>query len=381
MKKRILFIAKNIPTPKQRNNFVILSIAEKLSTTYDIDILYPKEIVPWGFHFLKKYRPLYNLKPWKVNGNYIQIKKYFRLPFNNFAFIFARKKIVKDKLTKASYELIHGHFLFPDGIFSFQFSQKWDIPYVVTVRESDLVLLRKVSKNSSTWKWAVLILEKSSAIHVLNLPAQQFLKKEFRRDSNIIPHGVDSTIIEDSMASTPDNSTINICVVGEAIPTKQIDWVIQSVKNYKGSQSIQLTIIGDGAQLEELKLLAKGFENITFLGKIPHQQVFTELRRSDIFALPSCKESFGLVYLEAAACKNAIIGFRGTGIYGVLEEDKEILYVSKYEEFENRVFELIENEDLRKKLSKNAFEKAKELTWDKVKQRYLEMYRSVCNQS
>ena len=374
LKRRILYIAKNIPIPTRRSNHVILNIAKKLETKCEIDILYPKEIVPWGVHFLSKYRPIYNLQPWSVDEKEVKILKYIRIPNDSIAFLFAKNNLFTKKELSSKYDLIHGHFVFPDGIFAYQYAQQWDISYVVTVRESDLTLLRKVKKNSSTWTWAVRVLKNACAIHVLNLASKNYLEKHFNLSSFLIPHGIEASIIQDVSEKSNDDSLIKISVVGEAIATKQIDWVIRAIHNYSGSKKISLTVIGEGKQLAKLKTLARNNSNIYFLGKIPQKEVFKHLSQSDIFALPSCKESFGLVYLEAAAHHNAIIGYKNTGIFGVFEEEKEIIYVNKYKDFEDKLFYLIENKDARIELSRSAFERVKQLTWEKVIEKYVKLY-------
>jgi len=374
LKKRILYIARNIPSPNQNENNVILNIAKKLSSEFEIDILYPKEIVPWGLHFYKKYKPLYNLQPWEWNGKTIQILKYVRLPNNANAFLFGSKYSNIEKIKFDDYDFIHGHFIFPDGIFTLELAIKWSLPYFITIRESDLDLLRKVSKTSSTWNWATKILKGATKIHVLNNASTNFTKEHFNLDTVLIPHGIGSSNIQENNHDN-NSSEIKISVIGAANPGKQIDWVVKAVMEYQGAKKTQLNVIGDGPQLNELKGMANQVPSINFLGKIPHADVFKYLTASDIFALPSRKESFGLVYLEAAATGNAIIGYKNTGIYGVLEEGKEIIYIDNYVDFKNALFNLIENGEQRKVMQKNAKDKAKELTWDKVIERYSKLYK------
>ena len=46
------------------------------------------------------------------------------------------------------------------------------------------------------------------------------------------------------------------------------------------------------------------------------------LKQSHIFLLVSCLETFGLVYLEAMASGNMVIGSRGEGIDGIIQHEK-----------------------------------------------------------
>ena len=63
-------------------------------------------------------------------------------------------------------------------------------------------------------------------------------------------------------------------------------------------------------------------DRITFLGRLSRIKVMEELKKSDIFALISDNETFGLVYLEALSAGNIVICKKGDGIDGILK-DKE----------------------------------------------------------
>lgn len=373
MKKRLLYIARNIPTPKQKSNNVILRIAHKLTKHFDIDFLFPKEIVPWGVHLLDKYKPLSNLSDWKVDNLTIKILKYIRLPIDSNAFIFSNTNQIN---LNHKYDLIHAHLIFPDGIFAYHYSHQFKIPYIITIRKSDVELLRRVRQSSHTWVLAKKILQNASSVLGLNLATISFIKDNFEIQGKLLPHGIDSSIIIKKASLIEDERTIKITVVAEAIATKQIDWVIQAVQNYDGDKPIQLTIIGDGKEMDNLKSLANNNPKIIFLGKVKHDTVLRELTDSHIFALPSCSESFGLVYLEAAARYNAIIGYRNTGIFGVLKEHEEILYIDNFIDFSTQLFRLIEDKTIRENLSSNAFEKVKSLTWAKIELQYLKIYNN-----
>jgi len=373
----ILFIAKNIPSPALKENKVIFTIAEHLSNTAKISFLYPHEYVPWGLHFLQKYRPYYNVQNWTHNDFNITAVPYVRLPFKGMAFKFFNsipKKALKafDKDT----ELIHAHFILPDGYLAYLLSQKYDKPYIVTVRKSDIALAKTLNKQSNDFKKIRLVLENAKAIFTLNGSQKAYLENTFNLPIQIIPHGIESSVFKQKTNTPKTDEHIHISTVGNAISLKNIEWVINAVKGYVGTKEVILHVVGDGPLISHYKELSKGHDNIKIYGRVPREQVLDIMDQSDIFALPSDNESFGLVYVEAAAKKNAIIGYKHQGVWGVFSED-EMKFIDNYGQFKNTLYQLIENAELRTSLAEASFQKAKELTWGKVIAKYIDNYKKI----
>ena len=176
------------------------------------------------------------------------------------------------------------------------------------------------------------------------------------------------------MATNKVDSPVVISVVSVLIRRKNIDWVIRAVKEYTGKQPVQLLIAGDGICMDELRRLAGDVPNIQFLGNINHDEVMNLLEKSHIFALPSVNETFGLVYLEAAAKYNAVVCHRSEGVDGLFEDGKEMMFCNGYNEFETILYRLIENPKEVNILANNGYEKVKNCTWENVRSMYMDIY-------
>ena len=90
-----------------------------------------------------------------------------------------------------------------------------------------------------------------------------------------------------------------------------------------GSDKVRLLLLGDGPERQPLEQLAKelGFgSRIQFRGFVDEAEKQALLRASDIFALPSLHEAFGLVYLEAMQAGLPIIATRPGGQEDFLED-------------------------------------------------------------
>ena len=82
--------------------------------------------------------------------------------------------------------------------------------------------------------------------------------------------------------------------VGRLIKLKRVDLLIEVFNKHP---ELELVVVGDGPEKEQLQL--KSNKNITFMGMINNTELPTIYRKSDVFILPSDKETWGLVVEEA----------------------------------------------------------------------------------
>ncbi|AZA10431.1 glycosyltransferase family 4 protein [Corynebacterium gerontici] len=84
----------------------------------------------------------------------------------------------------------------------------------------------------------------------------------------------------------------------------------------------QLRIVGDGPERAALErqALALGLDRVEFLGRLEREATLKVLEHADLFALPSVRESFGLVFLEAAMRGIPAVGCLGTGAEEIIRD-------------------------------------------------------------
>jgi len=90
----------------------------------------------------------------------------------------------------------------------------------------------------------------------------------------------------------------------------------------------RLRIIGRGNALADLQALVTSLgiqASVDFLGYADDQQMIAELRTCRLFALPSNKEGFGLVFIEAMSCGRPCLGARAGGAPEVITEQTGVL--------------------------------------------------------
>jgi len=96
--------------------------------------------------------------------------------------------------------------------------------------------------------------------------------------------------------------------VGRLIYYKGIEYAIEAMRGVEGS----LLLIGGGPLREDLERKARtcGVEGrVHFLGNVPDEEMNSHYLASDLFVFPSIarSEAFGIVQLEAMACRRPVI--------------------------------------------------------------------------
>ncbi len=137
---------------------------------------------------------------------------------------------------------------------------------------------------------------------------------EYEPKTFVAYSGIDEKLIVKKEWQKKDKYKVLACA--NLIARKNIDKVILECEKY---DNIELTIIGEGKERHKLESLSA---KPIFLGYLPHDKVLEEMRKSDIFLLPSRNETFGMVYLEAMASGCITVCTENDGIAGIIK-DKE----------------------------------------------------------
>ena len=104
---------------------------------------------------------------------------------------------------------------------------------------------------------------------------------------------------------------IIILNVGTLEDVKGQKYLIEAVLNMKNYEhNLYCIILGSGEAryaLERQINDTAGSEYIKLLGSVPHEDILFWMNACDIFILPSLRESFGIVQIEAMACGKPVI--------------------------------------------------------------------------
>lgn len=178
----------------------------------------------------------------------------------------------------------------------------------------------------------------------------------------------------------PENAVM-IISAGDLNINKNNHVVINALGILK-NPNLYYVLCGVGSEEDNLKNLAvrNGVkDNVIFLG---YRTDMPELMKiSDIFVMPSFREGVPRSLLEAMDMNKPCVGSRTRGIADLIEEEKGgyICGPKSPDEFASAIAKLANNQDLREAMGSFNHEKAKDYSYQIVRDEYLEIYGKELN--
>ena len=281
----------------------------------------------------------------KTNINRIVIPEYLTGQFFSpnllryYHSIFFRQRIrdtcqsLIDSIDLSSITIIHAHFLYTDGGVALHLYKKFSIPFICTIRNTDLNVYKKYRRDLDPFMHEI----PACAKHVVFLTPsykQKFLSdlppalsKVIDAKSVVISNGISpswlNTVSPRLSEITVKKPSIQALYVGDFSPNKNLVRLIRAIQLLRSSSfPISLTIVGGWSKKNNfvnslyLKfLMSRSWVN--YLGRIDdHDYLKTIYQNHDLFLMPSITETFGLVYLEALSQGLPVLCSKGQGIDG-----------------------------------------------------------------
>lgn len=311
-----------------------------------------------------------------------QLKKYHK--------VFYRRKInflfndLQRKYDLSGLDVTHATTLFSDGGLALLIKKKYHIPYVVTIRATDLSVFLKFRPD--LYFLAIEILKESSRIVFIS----DSLKRRFFGHYLIKKHkitlenkclikynGIDDFWLE-NLVEKKDNVPSKILYIGRLVPRKNVVNLATSILQLNANGlDCELHIVGNGGEDEDkIKEISKAnYPIITYHGAINDMvQLKKMYNNSHIFALPAHGETFGLVYIEALTQGLPILCCENEGVDGVFEMNiGEICKTGSVSDITNSLQKLIANY---KSYTLNKINFAL-FNWNLIAQDYLNLYHNI----
>lgn len=134
--------------------------------------------------------------------------------------------------------------------------------------------------------------------------------------SHVIYNGVDASLF----ASAPPykHARRYVFAVGRLMSHKGFDVLVEAFAQFSEKfPAVDLLIAGDGPDIENLRRVVERMNldgHVFWLGKVSSEQVASLMQGSDFIVIPSRREPFGIVALEALATGRPIIVSRVGGL-------------------------------------------------------------------
>ena len=298
-----------------------------------------------------------------------------------------------DVILKHKIDVLHVHYAIPHAYAAYMAKKilkenGYNIPIITTLHGTDITLVG----NNPFYKPAVTFsINKSDIVTCVSKSLMEDTREFFgiKREIKVIPNFIDidkyarkHNLCQGNMLAQDDEKII--VHVSNFRPLKRIIDVLKIFEKINQKINSKLIMVGDGPDKKKAKefLRKNNLKNkVIFLGKT--SEVDEILCSSDLFLLPSEKESFGLAALEAMALKVPVIS-TNTGGLKDLNINGNSGYTSDIGDIDSmakNAIKILSDDSLEKKYRNQAFENAKKYDIKTVIPLYEKIYDQALNMS
>jgi len=316
----------------------------------------------------------------------VDIKSYPLFEHRPYELALASKMVSVVKYEKL--DLLHVHYAIPHASAAYMAkqilkTQGIEIPVVTTLHGTDITL---VGKDPSYEPVVTFSINNSDGITAVSedLKKETLEHFEINKEIKVIPNFIDLNRFK---KQRKEHFKTAICPNGEKLlvhtsnfrKVKRVEDVIRVFFELRKTIPAKLLLVGDGPEREPMERLCRQLgtcDDIRFLGKL--EAVEEVLSVSDLFLMPSEKESFGLAALEAMACEVPVISSDAGGI-PELNIDGKTGFVCKVGDIQDMVKKsaFILSEKNLPTFKMNALARAKEFDITNILPRYVEYYQET----
>jgi len=300
------------------------------------------------------------------------------------SWMFSRKLLKEER-----FDVIHAFFSVPSGFIARLLSMEFRIPYIVSLRGSDVpgyserfknmyVLLRPVTR--FIWRRAAKVVANSEGLRTLALTTDS------SRDISIIRNGVDTKEFFPVPRDYSDDVSkpFHVLAIARLTPRKGLRSLLEAMVFLKVREKrlFLLDIVGDGNERVSLELFVK--ENnlsdcVRFVGRVPHAEVVPLYHRAEVYVLPSLNEGMSNNVLESLASGLPIITTDTGGTRELVEDGVNgcIIRMRDPQHIAEKISFLASHPKKAEAFGKESRRRAESLSWDEVAKEYRKEYENA----
>jgi glycosyltransferase involved in cell wall biosynthesis len=169
-----------------------------------------------------------------------------------------------------------------------------------------------------------------------------------------------------------------IVFAGRLNKAKRPDQAIEAFKIVKSKvPDAELWIIGDGYFSGKLMRIA--VEGVRFLGSVSNEERRELIKKAWVLVNPSVREGFGLNVVEANALGVPCVAYDVAGLRDAVISDETGLLVKSgdVDALGEAIFQILESDVLRVRLSEKALAYSRGFSWDKVADEFLNVIKAA----
>jgi len=253
---------------------------------------------------------------------YLFTPKVLRSHYGNF-YLRSVRRTFERVVDEFRPDIIYTPWAYPDGWAAVELGRQAQLPVVLKVHGSDILLLDQHPKRRGST--AEALRQADAVVAVSQDLADRVVALSTAPERvRVVYDGADTQLFHPGSMSEArarlglDPSTPILLCIGNLVPVKGQDTLIDAcAKLARGGVNFTAYLIGQGPLRSNLERQAARLglgDQFQLLGALPHHQLPDWYRASQVFALPSHSEGVPNVLLEAAACNTPFVASRVGGI-------------------------------------------------------------------
>ena len=307
---KVYFVARGWPSEEEpqwgcfeRDQALALAALGHKIIVLSVDVRVKFHFRKYGITKQKEGRiSIYNLYAgpfWGRPIKYISLTLFEKV--NRVLFLYLIKRVMK---IEGQPDLLYAHYL---GNSEMALSAKWkyNIPIIGIEHFSSLgkkeIWDQILERAKRTYKHLDTLLTVSNSL-------RDNIRKQLNVDSIVVHNMVGKEFYYQDVKR--EDGIVRFIAVGNLLPVKGYDILIDAFNEVHLSGKWMLDIIGGGAEYNKLAERVKDYglgERIHLHGRKDRQTVIRYLHKSDVYVLSSRLETFGVAALEALACGIPVI--------------------------------------------------------------------------
>ncbi|KKN25665.1 hypothetical protein LCGC14_0882440 [marine sediment metagenome] len=247
-----------------------------------------------------------------------------------------------------------------------------------------------LSRMDWVWRYERHVLDKYDLVSVPTKSKKNLLRDQrFKEPIVCLTNGISDLYFKDVKQNgirdkyNLDNKKILLYASRLSPEKNQLNIIKVFKKIHKEVPDSHLVLVGsDGPSSGHVKKLIKKKpynEFVSYLGRVPFNDLLKLYNTADISCLWSWVEAEGLVLIEAMAQGTPTIGSNSCGISDVIRHGLTGYLANDFNDFKDKVVKLLKDDDLRKQMGKNAKEIAQQYKISNVAKTWVKLYTFIIN--
>ncbi len=301
-------------------------------------------------------------------------------------------------LNKYNLDIVHIHSPFSLGVAGLKYAKLHHIPCVATMhsqfkRDFKRALKSEMLANKFTYK-LMKVYNKCDLCFAVNKEVARIYFEEYHYKTmpRVLLNATDMEPVEDNNKTYKEldkkyNIKWNVKVflfVGRLNILKNILFIVDSLsvlKKKKPSLKFKMLFVGVGQDEDKLKERIKELnleKEVLLVGKIEDRiELASIYKRADLFLFPSVYDASSLVQIEAASQKTPGVFLKNTATSSTITDNVNgFLSDETIGAYSDKIIEAMENKELYKKVSNNAYYDLYR-TWDKAVDEIYDIYKDL----